>query len=247
MWALGHCVRARRATSWRRVCAQMLDRALTLRRVARAPAFAQRMRCLGLAARLREPGDARIARVRCANSRSPIASRLSTASVAPEWEWFEPVMTYDNARLCEAMIRAGNVLGDIRATRDGRVTLAFLERIVFEDGIFVPIGNDGWFPRGGPRARFGQQPLEAAAMVDAELAAFDAFGDPANRAPPAIAAAGTSEKICWPSLWRTAEDAMMASKRTVQTGTWVRNRRSRTLRRSTHKSRIAYSRRIHSG
>ncbi len=44
--------------------------------------------------------------------------------------------------------------------------LAFYAGIVIENGMFVPIGNDGWYPRGGTRARFGQQPLEAAAMVD---------------------------------------------------------------------------------
>jgi hypothetical protein len=47
-----------------------------------------------------------------------------------------------------------------------------------EDGIFVPIGNDGWYPRGGVRARFGQQPLEAAAVVDAGLLAHGLTGDP---------------------------------------------------------------------
>ncbi len=47
----------------------------------------------------------------------------------------------------------------------------------FENGTFVPIGNRGWYPRGGPRALYGQQPLEACALIDAELAAFDATGD----------------------------------------------------------------------
>jgi hypothetical protein len=46
-----------------------------------------------------------------------------------------------------------------------------------ENGIFVPIGNAGWYPRGGPRARYAQQPLEAAALIDAALAAADATGD----------------------------------------------------------------------
>ena len=42
----------------------------------------------------------------------------------------------------------------------------------------MPIGNQGWYPRGGTRARFGQQPLEAAAMVDATLCAGDISRDP---------------------------------------------------------------------
>jgi hypothetical protein len=96
------------------------------------------------------------------------------------WTWFERVMTYDNARLPEALIRAGIALEDATYVDAGQATLDFYERIVFEDGIFVPIGNDGWYRRGGERARFAQQPLEAVAMVDAELAAFAIDEDPSR-------------------------------------------------------------------
>ncbi len=58
----------------------------------------------------------------------------------------------------------------------GLRTLDFYESVVLEAGVFVPIGNDGWYARGGPRARFGQQPLEAAAMVDACLEAYGLTG-----------------------------------------------------------------------
>jgi hypothetical protein len=51
----------------------------------------------------------------------------------------------------------------------------------------VPIGNDGWYRRGGPRARYGQQPLEACAMVDAQLAAFDLTGEIAHFAGAELA------------------------------------------------------------
>ncbi len=50
---------------------------------------------------------------------------------------------------------------------------AFYEGVTIEDGIFVPIGNDGWYHAAATRARYTQQPLEACALVDAELAAFD--------------------------------------------------------------------------
>jgi hypothetical protein len=89
------------------------------------------------------------------------------------WEWFENGMTYDNARLCEALLRAGIVLGDEQAVRLGLRTLRFYESVVFENGIFVPIGSDGWYVRGGKRARYAQQPLEAASMVDVELCAAE--------------------------------------------------------------------------
>ena len=42
---------------------------------------------------------------------------------------------------------------------------------------FSAIGNDGWFTRDGEKARFDQQPLEAAAMVDACIEAFNCTRD----------------------------------------------------------------------
>jgi hypothetical protein len=186
MWSLGFGVRNAPRASWRRVCAQMLDRALNCVAWLEHPR-AQAYAMLGLAhACDTEPTPERTAALReLAQSLASLYDREHSG----EWEWFEPMMTYDNARLPEAMLRAGNILDDIRLLEIGRVTLAFLERTVFEDGVFVPIGNDGWYRRGGPRARFAQQPLEAASMVDAELAAFDAFADPAHRAAAAIAGA----------------------------------------------------------
>ncbi|MGA7746194.1 MAG: hypothetical protein WCC70_14595 [Candidatus Aquilonibacter sp.] len=186
MWSLGFAVRNAPRASWRRVCAQMLDRSLNCIAWLEHPR-AQAYAMLGLAhACDTEPTPERTAALReLAQSLASLYERERSDA----WEWFEPMMTYDNARLAEAMLRAGSVLDDIRLLEIGRVTLAFLERTVFEDGVFVPIGNDGWFRRGGPRARFAQQPLEAASMVDAELAAFDAFGDPAHRAAAALAAA----------------------------------------------------------
>jgi hypothetical protein len=45
-----------------------------------------------------------------------------------------------------------------------------------EGGHFVPIGNRGFYTKGGYRARFDQQPIEAHAMVSACLEAFRATG-----------------------------------------------------------------------
>ncbi len=40
-------------------------------------------------------------------------------------------------------------------------------------GSFTPVGSDGWWPRGGTRSRFDQQPIEATAMILAAAAAYD--------------------------------------------------------------------------
>ena len=46
-----------------------------------------------------------------------------------------------------------------------------------ESGDFRPIGSNGFFPRGGPRADFDQQPIEAHSMVSACLEAYRATSD----------------------------------------------------------------------
>jgi hypothetical protein len=46
-----------------------------------------------------------------------------------------------------------------------------------EQGHFAPIGFDGFFPRGGDRARFDQQPVEAHATVSACLEALHITGE----------------------------------------------------------------------
>src|SRR5581483_8838269 len=84
---------------------------------------------------------------------------------------------YDNARLPEAMLRAGTALDDGRLTAIGLRTFAFYCRVTIENGTYVPIGNEGWYSRGGTRPRYSQQPLEAVSLVDAALAAYDATGD----------------------------------------------------------------------
>jgi hypothetical protein len=186
MWSLGYTARFAPQESWRRVSAQLLDRALTCLDWLEFPR-AQSYAVLGLAHAMHaEPTPAR---ERALQSLTSSLCALHERERARKWEWFEPIMTYDNARLPEALLRAGLALDDQRLLEVGRSTLQFLERTVFEDGIFVPIGNHGWFQRGGPRARFAQQPLEASAMFDAEIAAFDAFADPAHRTAAEIAAA----------------------------------------------------------
>jgi hypothetical protein len=186
IWALGYAIRFAPLETWQRVSAQMLARALQCIEWLEFPR-SQAYAILGLA-HATHAGDSPA----CIRSLRALSRSLVTRyenERAPSWEWFEPAMTYDNARLPEALLRAGTALADARLQDIGLSTLEFLERIVFEDEIFVPIGNAGWYHRGGSRARFAQQPLEATAMVDAELAAFAASREVSHLAAAERAAA----------------------------------------------------------
>ena len=185
IWGLGHCVARAPRDAWRRVAREQLEAALPhiggLEHL-RSRAYA----ALGLAAvAAAEPGDARIAEA-LRGAVAPISAAYR-AVATPDWRWCEETMTYDDGRLCEALIRSAIVLGDHALLREGTAMLDFYAGVVVEDGMFVPIGNNGWYPRGGPRARFGQQPLEAAALVSAALAALAATGDERYRALAGIA------------------------------------------------------------
>jgi hypothetical protein len=175
MWALGYGMRYAPTQAWRRVCRTLFERGLgaidsfefihprayTLLGLSHAHAA---LRERPYVTAVRYLGDSLF------NSYE--------AECSGDWEWFAPVMTYDNARLPEALIRAGSALSELRFGEVGLTALAFYERVTLGTGIFVPIGNQGWYPRGGSRAVYAQQPLEAVALIDAELAAFDATGDP---------------------------------------------------------------------
>ena len=177
LWSLGFTMRFAQRDSWRRVATRLFETALpnvdALEHV-RSRAYAGLGIAHAIEATTRNEGVLRDKLDRIAWS---IAGAYD-AVAGPGWTWCEDTMTYDNARLCEILIRAGGLLENRRYLGVGLAMLNFLEGVVLEDGTFAPVGNQGWYPRGGSKAKFGQQPLEAASMADACLAAQQATGDP---------------------------------------------------------------------
>jgi hypothetical protein len=97
-----------------------------------------------------------------------------------DWPWCEELATYDNAKLCHALMISGAAMGRDDMVVQGLKSLRWLLDVQrAEDGHLSIIGNDGWLPRGGRRAPFDQQPLEAHALVHGCLAAASISGDTA--------------------------------------------------------------------
>jgi hypothetical protein len=86
------------------------------------------------------------------------------------WEWFEDRLTYCNASLGEALIGS-------RWEGTGCRALAWLCETLEQGGVLSLIGSDGWYVRGGQRAAFDQQAVDAAAVSSACLAAFRLTGE----------------------------------------------------------------------
>lgn len=96
----------------------------------------------------------------------------------PGWTWFESVLAYDNARLPEALLRAGHALGRADLVARGIETLAWLaDQQTAPAGHFRAVGSESFGRPYAPPLPFDQQPLEAQATVEACEAAFRATGD----------------------------------------------------------------------
>ena len=95
-----------------------------------------------------------------------------------DWPWFESTLTYNNATLSHALLQASQWLSRPELAEAALDSLAWLTSVQrAPEGHFVPVGSPGWYPRGGPRARFDQQPLEAQATLSACLEAHRLTGE----------------------------------------------------------------------
>jgi glycosyltransferase involved in cell wall biosynthesis len=94
------------------------------------------------------------------------------------WPWFECSATYDNARLCQALLLSGQWMPHPEALEIGLKSLTWLSSVQRAPaGHFRPIGSNGFYERDGAHADFDQQPMEAQSMVSACLEAFRATRD----------------------------------------------------------------------
>ena len=121
-------------------------------------------------------GDSRASQVR-----DELAARLLTLyqnNSSDDWNWFEKELSYCNAALPHALLTSGKLITDKAMTDAGLESLKWLADLQRSSkGHFVPIGSNGFYQRGGKRARFDQQPVEAQTMVSACLEAFRITGD----------------------------------------------------------------------
>jgi hypothetical protein len=96
-------------------------------------------------------------------------------TVRPDWQWFESRMTYANAVLPHALFIAAEHWPEEAFLEIAKTSFVFLDQQTTVQGVFWPVGNEGWFPRGEEKALYDQQPVEAVTMADAALAAFEIF------------------------------------------------------------------------
>jgi glycosyltransferase involved in cell wall biosynthesis len=176
-WALGVCVGRSKRRAQQFWGTQLFERALKAVLETTSPrswAFA----ILGIHEYFRRLSGDRLAN----QIRETLTNRLIEVydkQVADTWNWFEPKVAYDNAKLSHALILSGRWAGMPRALDIGLLTLRWLaDKQRSADGqFFRPIGCHGFYARGGEPAAFDQQPLEAQSMVSACIEAYRATDD----------------------------------------------------------------------
>ncbi len=177
IWALGQAVQLAPEENTRGLALNLLHRALPAVEsfaFLRSRAFA----LLGIDAYLSSEPDANAAALRDRLAEGLLAAWRGNADAA--WPWFEDVATYDNAKLSHALLVAGASMERAEMIDAALTSLRWLLEVqTAEAGHLSIIGNDGWYPRGGERAQFDQQPLEAHALVHACLAAAELTGESA--------------------------------------------------------------------
>jgi glycosyltransferase involved in cell wall biosynthesis len=170
LWALGNSAAHARGEGLRRWSADWFDRAAPMAEGFRSPraiAFAM----LGADDLLDRDPDHRGARAIVERGGAFLAA-LWKSTRRSDWAWFERGLAYDNARLAEAMIRAGRRLSSLPYEETGLAALGWLcDRQTAAGGHFRPVGSEG-FDREGESLPFDQQPLEAWATIAACATAF---------------------------------------------------------------------------
>ncbi|MFT3725044.1 MAG: glycosyltransferase family 4 protein [Hyphomonadaceae bacterium] len=109
------------------------------------------------------------------------ASALMEAMVTGRNEghlWFEPCFAYDNARLPEALILAGERLEDAEMLGAGLDALERLMKLqTSQEGWFMPVATSIFAECDARHVHFDQQPIEALATIEACFVAWRVTGD----------------------------------------------------------------------
>ena len=81
------------------------------------------------------------------------------------WTWYESILSYDNAILPLALVKASQYLNDKPGVASAIKSFHFLDQLTFSGAYFQPVGNEYWYTEGGSFSLYGQQPIEIPMMM----------------------------------------------------------------------------------
>lgn len=169
MWALGACATNVASASRRQWAADLFAKALPATETFTSPR-AWAFVLLGLDAYCQGPEAERL--------RIVFADRLLSLLISTEredWVWFEDSLSYDNARLPQAMLLTGIATHTPAFVAAGLRTLHWLMDLqIAPNSWFRPVGSSSFGNIFAQPQCFDQQPIEATAAISACLAALQA-------------------------------------------------------------------------
>jgi hypothetical protein len=181
LWALGECARGDSRASRRSWAKTLFAEALgSVEHFGSPRAWAFTL--LGLEGfRVADPLS--VTAIECQHRLAGRLMALLAAVETPDWVWFEDGLSYDNARLSQALIVTGVSTGRQSYITAGLKSLRWLMTLqTAPNGVFRPVGSQSFGDRRQQPRAFDQQPLEATATIGACLAAWRTDGNPQWRA-----------------------------------------------------------------
>lgn len=176
IWGLGEAVARSYNEDLRGAASHIFEKGLAVLQEFSSPrAWAYAL--IGIHAYLRQySGDSEVRRLR-----EKLAEKLYNQyqkNSENDWPWIENIVAYGNGKISQALIMSGRWLYNDDMLNAGLKSLEWLMEIQTDKkGHFIPIGCNGWYVRGGEKARFDQQPIEAAEMIDACREAYAVTND----------------------------------------------------------------------
>jgi glycosyltransferase involved in cell wall biosynthesis len=176
IWALGHLIGCAASNSYREFSLEIFHKSV--------PHFTKLEHLRGMANTIIGvslylqvfPSDEGMVKILTQLTQPLIDAYENTQS--DDWQWFEEKMTYDNAILPLALLHSCEITGNEDAKRIALATMAFLDKLTLSNGYLSPVGNDGWYYRGGTFPTFDQQAIETMAMVMMHFQAYQIFRIP---------------------------------------------------------------------
>ena len=178
LWALGTVIARSKREGLQGTAARLFEAALPA-----VPDFisprAWAFSLLGLQTYLRRyPGDRAVLTIQDTLIQNIV--KMFKENRSADWPWLEDKVTYCNPLLPQVLLRYGQSHDDPEVVAIALESLTWLIKIQqSEKGWIMPIGNQGFYQRGGQISYFDQQPVEVHALLSACLDAYRVTKDPA--------------------------------------------------------------------
>lgn len=174
LWACGTVLESNIGDGMKQVAKEMFDKGLPSSRKFKSPR-ARAFTILGLKGyNAAFPTDSNI--IENCKTHVTFLTNLFFSHSEEDWIWFEPYLVYANARLPQSLFHAYNMINDDLYLDIAVNSLKFLVDTHFYDGVFMPVGSNGWYLKNGNKAIYDQQPIEASCMIEALIEAYHSTG-----------------------------------------------------------------------